>query len=105
MCYCSVNDVKCIWELVSGDFARAGRSHNRWGGAVRPREHLLEFYYLHLSISNLFNRNKSGRCAPYKSKEVYSYESELSRADLFVFADFVGGLIFLLLSYTLSKLC
>ena len=39
------------------------------------------------------NRNKSGRCAPYKSKEIHSYESELSRADLFVFTDFVGGLI------------
>ena len=54
------------------------RSHNRWGGAVSPREDLLESYYLHLSISNLFNRNKSGRCAPWKSKEAYSYESELS---------------------------
>ena len=34
MCYCSVNDVKCIWELVGGDIARAGRSHNLegWGG-------------------------------------------------------------------------
>jgi hypothetical protein len=31
MCYCSVNDVKCIWELVGGDFARAGRSHNLVG--------------------------------------------------------------------------
>ena len=26
MCYCSVNDVKCIWELVGGDFARAART-------------------------------------------------------------------------------
>ena len=34
MCYCRVNVVKCIWELVGGDFARAGRSHNLegWGG-------------------------------------------------------------------------
>ena len=48
------------------------------GGAVSPREDLLESYYLHLSISNLFNRNKSGRCAPCKSKEIRSYESELS---------------------------
>ena len=48
MCYCRVNDVKCIWELVSGDFARAGHSHNLCGGAVRPRQHLLESYYLHL---------------------------------------------------------
>ena len=31
--------------------------------------------------------NKSGRCAPYKSKEIHSYESELSRADLFVFVE------------------
>ena len=31
MCYSSVNDVKCIWELVSGDFARTGLSHNLWG--------------------------------------------------------------------------
>ena len=32
------------------------------------------------------------RGAPYKSKEIHSYESELSRADLFVFTDFVGDL-------------
>ena len=59
------------------------RSHNRWGGAVRPREDLLESYYLHLSISNLFNRNKSDRCAPWKSKEVHSYESKLSTSGPF----------------------
>ena len=64
--------------VVCGDFARAGRSHNRWGGAVSPREDLLESYYLHLSISNLFNRNKSDCCAPWKSKEAHSYESGLS---------------------------
>ena len=63
---------------IGGDCARAGRSHNLVGWAVSPRKHLLESYYLHLSISNLFNRNKSGRCAPYKSKEAHSYESELS---------------------------
>ena len=36
--------------------------------------------------------NKSGRCAPYKSEDIHSYESELSRADIFVFTDFVGDL-------------
>ena len=64
--------------VVCGDFARAGRSHNLVGWAVSPREDLLESYYLHLSISNLFNRNNSGRCAPWKSKEAHSYESEIS---------------------------
>ena len=78
MSYCSVNDVKCIWELVSGDFARAGRSHNLVGWAVSPREHLLESCIFIWIIRNLFNRNKSGRCAPYKSKEIRSYESKLS---------------------------
>ena len=34
--------------VVCGDFARAGRSHNRWGGAVSPRRHILESCYLHL---------------------------------------------------------
>ena len=32
--------------------------------------------------------NKSGRSLPpYKYKDIHSYESELSRADLFVFTD------------------
>ena len=81
-----------IYSNSGGDFARALRSHNLVGWAVSPRKHLLESYYLHLSISNLFNRNKSGRCAPWKSKEIRSYESMLSRTDLFVFTDFVGDL-------------
>ena len=51
-----------------------------WGGAVRPREDLLESYYLHLSISNLFNRNKSGRCAPWKSKEVRSLKARFHKS-------------------------
>ena len=69
--------------MMSNEFASRRkfcslRSHNLRGGTVSPREDLLESYYLHLNISNLFNRNKSGSCAPYKSKEAHSYESELS---------------------------
>ena len=58
--------------------SRAALAQSCGGGAVSPREDLLESCYLHLGISNLINRKKSGRCAPYKSKEIHSYESELS---------------------------
>ena len=54
MCYCSGEDVKCIWELVGRDFARAGRSHNLGGGAVSPRQHLLD-----CSVCNIGNINLS----------------------------------------------
>ena len=37
---------------VSGDFARAGRSHNLEGGAVSPREHLLDEYRVEYPDSN-----------------------------------------------------
>ena len=33
------------------------------------------------------SENKSGRCAPFKSKEILSYENKPSRADLFVFVE------------------
>ena len=39
---------------IGGDFARAGRSHNLWGGVVSLRQHLLYFCYLDQNIETQF---------------------------------------------------
>jgi hypothetical protein len=64
--------------VVGGDFARAGARTILWGGAKVLGNIFLNPAIFIWIIRNLFNRNKSGRCAPYKSKEIRSYESKLS---------------------------
>ena len=44
------------FDIVCGDFARAGRSHNHVGWAVSSREHLDESCYLHLDYYKPFQQ-------------------------------------------------
>ena len=70
-----------------------GRSHNLVEWAVRPRKHLLESCNLRMSIRTIFNRNKSVAALPVNPKRPTLMKASFQLGDLFIFADFVGGLI------------
>ena len=59
-------------------FCSRGALAQSWGGAVRPREIFLNPAIFIWIIRTLFNRNKSGRCAPRSCNGPNSYESKLS---------------------------
>ena len=63
---------------VGGDFARALRSHNLVGWAEVLRNIFLNPAIFIWSIRTIFNRNKSGRCAPNNCNDARSYVSKLT---------------------------
>ena len=57
---------------IGGDCVSAGLSHNLVGGAISPRQYILESNYLHLSISNFcdWSVNSSPVCAVLRFPDV-----------------------------------
>ena len=67
---------------IGGDFARGRRSHNRLGGAVRPRKHLLESSYLRLSIRTILTEISLVAALPGNPKRPTLMKASFQRADL-----------------------